>query len=154
MSAQVLLEVRIPGHWPLQRQHLLASARAEGDAVGTRGGLHRPKPAGVIRVSVVIAQAGRALFLDQRAARREQLHRAVDDLMHRRLQRLIGRRASSPPRPWTPMRRWQVRRPLHHPSLPRMLAGPVARTGRQDIAATAVERSSVARIQIGVAKVG
>ena len=39
VSAQVLLELRIPGRDALQRQHLLASAWAESDAVGTGRGL-------------------------------------------------------------------------------------------------------------------
>jgi len=41
VGAQRLLEVRIPGHRALQRQHPLPGAWAEGDAVTTRGGLQR-----------------------------------------------------------------------------------------------------------------
>jgi len=42
VGAQRLLKVRVPGHSTLHRQHLLPRARAEGDAVGTRGGMQRP----------------------------------------------------------------------------------------------------------------
>jgi hypothetical protein len=44
----MLLEVRIPGHVALYRQHLLASTRTEGDAVKARCSLQRPEHAGLI----------------------------------------------------------------------------------------------------------
>ena len=45
VGAQRLLEVCLPGHGALHRQHLLAGARAEGDAISTRRGLQRPERA-------------------------------------------------------------------------------------------------------------
>ena len=45
VSAQRLLERRLPGHGALHRQHLLTGARTESDAVGTRCGLKRPEAA-------------------------------------------------------------------------------------------------------------
>jgi hypothetical protein len=77
---------------PPQRQHLLAGARAEGDAMRTRGGLQRPEHAGVVRVGIVVSHVGRAQLFDKKAAPGEQLHRAGDDLVQQRLQRFIGRR--------------------------------------------------------------
>jgi len=43
VGAQSLLEVPVPGHGTLHRQHLLAGARAKGDAVSARRCLQRPE---------------------------------------------------------------------------------------------------------------
>ena len=43
VGAKVLLEVRLPGHGALYRQHLLASTRTEGDTVRAGRGLQRPE---------------------------------------------------------------------------------------------------------------
>ena len=48
VSAQRLREVFLPWHGTLYRQHLLAGARTERDAVGTGGSLKRPEHAGLI----------------------------------------------------------------------------------------------------------
>lgn len=90
VSAQRLVEAHLPGHCALHRQHLLAGARAEGDAVSACSRLQRAERAGLVRITVVVSHAGGALLLDQRAAPGEQLHRAGDDLVQHRLQRLIG----------------------------------------------------------------
>ena len=69
VGAKVLLEVRIPGHGALYRQHLLASTRTEGDAVSTRRSLQRPEHAGLVRITVVVGHVGRTLVFDQRPRR-------------------------------------------------------------------------------------
>ena len=38
--------------------NLLASTRAEGDAIGTRGGLQRPEYARFVRITVVVGHLG------------------------------------------------------------------------------------------------
>ena len=45
VSALRLLELRLPWHRALHRQHLLAGARTKGDAVGTGRRLKRPEAA-------------------------------------------------------------------------------------------------------------
>jgi len=85
-----LLEVSIFGHSTLQRQHLLAGARAEGDAVRTGGCLQRPEYAGLVRIAVVVGHVGLALLLDEHPPTGEQLHQSGDDLVQHRLQRLVG----------------------------------------------------------------
>ena len=40
----------------MHRRHLLAGARAEGDAVGTHCGLQRPEHAGFVRITVGFGQ--------------------------------------------------------------------------------------------------
>ena len=87
VGTQRLLEVRIPGHHALDRQHLLPSAGAEGDAVSTRGGLQRPERAGLVRITVVVGHVGRTLLFDQHPPTGEQLHHAGDDLVQHGLQR-------------------------------------------------------------------
>ena len=57
VGAQRLLEVCVPRHRTLQRQHLLAGAWAEGDALRKGGGLQRPERAGLVRVAVAIGNA-------------------------------------------------------------------------------------------------
>ncbi len=57
----------------LHRQHLLAGAWAEGDAVGARGGLQRPEHAGLVRIGVVVGLAGLALLFDEHPPTVEQL---------------------------------------------------------------------------------
>ena len=42
---------RLPGHCTLQRQHLLAGARAEGDAISAGCCLQRPEHAGFVRIT-------------------------------------------------------------------------------------------------------
>ena len=59
-GTQRLLAVHMPGHCTLQRQHLLASARAEGDAVSTGRSLQRSEYAGLVRIAVVVGHVGRA----------------------------------------------------------------------------------------------
>jgi hypothetical protein len=85
-----LLEVRVPGHHALHRQHLLSGARAQGDPVRTGRGLQRPERTGLVRIAVGIGHVGRALFFDQHPSTGEQLHHAADDLVQHRLQRLGG----------------------------------------------------------------
>ena len=46
VGAQRLIEVRIPGHDALHRQHLLPGSWAKSDAIGTRRGLQEPERAG------------------------------------------------------------------------------------------------------------
>ena len=65
VGAQPLPEVRVPGHRALNRQHLLADAQAEGDAIGTRGCLQGPEYAGLVRIAVVVGHVGLALLLDE-----------------------------------------------------------------------------------------
>ena len=74
----------------LQRQHLLPSAWAEGDAVSTRGGLQRPERAGLVRITVVVGHVGRTLLFDQHPPTAEQLHQSGDYLVQHRLQRFVG----------------------------------------------------------------
>ena len=92
VGALALLEVRLPGHCTLQRQHLLPGSWAEGDAAGTGRSLQRPKRTGFIRVAVVVGQVGRTLLFDEHPPTGEQLHPSGDDLVQHRLQRLTGRR--------------------------------------------------------------
>ena len=73
VGTQVLFEVRLPWHCALQRQQLLAGARAEGDAIRTRGGLQRPERAGFVQIAVVVSQVGRTLLFDQRTPPGQQL---------------------------------------------------------------------------------
>jgi hypothetical protein len=74
VGAQRLLELRLPGHGALHRQHLLPGARAEGDAASTRRHLQRPERAGLVRIAVVVGDVGRTfLFFDQHAPTGEQL---------------------------------------------------------------------------------
>ncbi len=73
VGAQRLLEVLLPGHDALHRQHLLPGAWAEGDAVGTRRGLQRPERAGLVRVCVVVGQVGLTFLFDQHPPTGEQL---------------------------------------------------------------------------------
>jgi len=47
----------------LHREHLLAGARAEGNAVSTRRRLQRPERAGIIRIGVGVGQIARSLLL-------------------------------------------------------------------------------------------
>ncbi len=54
VGAEVLLEVRLPRHDTLDRQHLLAGAWSEGDAVSTRRGLQWPERAGFVRIVIVV----------------------------------------------------------------------------------------------------
>ena len=75
---------------PLQRQHLLAGAWSEGDPIGARCGLQWPQHAGLVRIAVVVGHVGRTLLFDQHPLTGEQTHRAGDDLVQYRLQRLIG----------------------------------------------------------------
>jgi len=86
-----MLEVGVPGHRALHRQHLLAGAWAEGDTVGTRGCLQRPERAGLVRIAVAVSHIGLALLLDKHPPTGEQLHQSGDDFVQRRLQRLVGR---------------------------------------------------------------
>jgi len=65
VGAQRLLEVGVPGHVTLQRQHLLAGAWAKGDAVRTGGGLQRPERAGLVRIGVVVGHIGLVLLFDE-----------------------------------------------------------------------------------------
>ena len=58
VGAQRLLELRLPWHRALHRQHLLAGARTEGDAVRTRGGLKRPEYTGLVRIAVAVGHVG------------------------------------------------------------------------------------------------
>ena len=74
----------------LQRQHLLPSAWAEGDAVSTRGGLQRHERAGLVRTTVVVGHVGRTLLFDQHPPTGEQTHHAGDDLVQHRLQRFVS----------------------------------------------------------------
>ena len=93
MSAQsVCLKSVSPGHGALERQHLMAGARAKDNAIGTRCGLQRPEHAGHIgvAVAVVVGHVGRTLFFDQHPATGEQLHRAGDDFVQHRLHRFVG----------------------------------------------------------------
>ena len=57
----------------LQRQHLLAGARAEGDAVSTGRRLQRPERAGFVRIAVVVGHVSRTLLFDQHPPTGEQL---------------------------------------------------------------------------------
>ncbi|MDP1690730.1 MAG: hypothetical protein Q8L49_02005, partial [Burkholderiaceae bacterium] len=54
VGAQRLLEVLLAGHDALQRQHLLAGPRTEGDALRAGRRLQRPEHAGLIGVAVAI----------------------------------------------------------------------------------------------------
>jgi hypothetical protein len=64
----------------LHPQQLMAGAPAKGDAVRTRGCLHGPQRAVVARVALVVGHVLRVLLLDQRAAAREHLQDAADEL--------------------------------------------------------------------------
>ena len=90
VGAQVLLEVRIPGHPALHRQHLSAGPRTEGDAVSTGRRLQRPERAGFVGIAVVVRHVSRSLLLDQHPPAGEQTHQSGDDLVQHRLQRFIG----------------------------------------------------------------
>jgi hypothetical protein len=59
VGAQRLLEVRFPGQGALHSQHLLAGARAEGDAISTGRSLQRPERTGLVRIAVVVGYVGR-----------------------------------------------------------------------------------------------
>jgi len=93
VGAQRLLELRLPGHGTLHRQHLLAGARAESDAVSTRRHLQRPERAGLVRIAVVVGDVSRTFFFDQHPPAGEQLHQSGDDPVQHRLQHLVGRRS-------------------------------------------------------------
>jgi len=56
-----------------QRQHFLAGAWAEGDALRTGGGLQRPEYAGLVRIGVVVGHVGLALLFDEHPLAGEQL---------------------------------------------------------------------------------
>lgn len=63
VSAQVLLETRLPGHDTLHRQRLLAGVWSEGDAVSTRINAvwqQRGAPSGGVEVSPAMAGDGAA----------------------------------------------------------------------------------------------
>jgi hypothetical protein len=77
----------------LQRQHLLAGARAEGDAVRTRSSLQWPERAGLVGITIVVGHVRLALLFDEHPPTGEQLHRSGDDLVQHRLQRFIGWRS-------------------------------------------------------------
>ena len=72
VGAQPLLEVCVPRHCALHRQHLLAGAWAEGDAVSARGGLQRPEHAGLVRIGVAVSHIGLALLFDKHPPTGEQ----------------------------------------------------------------------------------
>jgi hypothetical protein len=91
IGAQRLVEVRMPGHRALHRQHPLAGPRAESDTAHAGGCLRWPERAGCLRVAVVVSDAGPALLLPQRAVLRRQLHRAGDGLLRRSLRQIVGR---------------------------------------------------------------
>ena len=65
------------GHWP--------SAGLQGQAA-----LQRPERARVVRLGIIVGQAGRPLRFYEHAAAGQLLHHAADDLVQHRLQRLIG----------------------------------------------------------------
>ena len=90
VGTQRLLEIGVSWHRVLHRQHLLAGARAEGDAVSARGCLQRPECAGLVRIAIVVGHVRLALLFDQHPPTGQQLHHAGDDLVQHRLQRLIG----------------------------------------------------------------
>ena len=76
LRAKLTFEARVARHGALNRQQLLAGARAEGDPIGTRGRLQRPQRARVVRV--VVGHVHRVLLLDQRAVASEHLQDAAD----------------------------------------------------------------------------
>ena len=92
IGAQGLLELRLPGHGALHRQHLLPGARAEGDAASTRRRLQRPERAGLVRIAAVVGHVGRTLLFDQHLPTGEQPHQSGDDPVQHRLQRHVARR--------------------------------------------------------------
>jgi hypothetical protein len=65
VGAQMPIEVGIPGHDALHRQHLLAGTRPEGDPISTGRCLQRPERAGFLRVAVVVGHVSRTLLFDQ-----------------------------------------------------------------------------------------
>jgi hypothetical protein len=69
VGAQGLLELRLPGHGTLHRQHLLPGAQTESDAVGTRCGLQRPERAGLVRIAVAVGHVSRTFRFDQHPQR-------------------------------------------------------------------------------------
>ena len=71
VGAQALFEARLPWYCALQRQQLLAGARAERNAVSTGRGLQRPEHAGLVRVAV--SHVGGTLLFDQYTPTGEQL---------------------------------------------------------------------------------
>jgi len=93
VGAQRLLEVRVHGHRALHHQHLLACARAEGDAISrartqtvqwtvcawrgagplARRGLQRPEHASLVRIAVVVSHAVLAMLFDEHTLAGEQL---------------------------------------------------------------------------------
>jgi hypothetical protein len=90
VGAQRLLEVRVPGHRALQRQHLLPGAWAEGDAVSAGGGLQRPEHPRLVRIGVGVGHVGLALLFDEHPLAGEQFHHPRDDFVQHRLQRFVG----------------------------------------------------------------
>ena len=90
VSAEHLLEALLPGHGALNRQHLLASTRTEGDAVSARRGLQRPERAGFVRITAVVGHEGRPPLFDQHPSTGEQTHHAGDDLVQHRLQCFVS----------------------------------------------------------------
>ena len=124
-GAQRVLEVHLPWRRALQLQHLLAGSRAEGDAVIKWRGLGRPERVGLVRIGIVVSHLGPTPLFHRYALTGEQLHHPGDDLVQRRLQRLVGRRGCL-----DEFRRAVAAAPVHavrhHPG-PRLLPGEGAR---------------------------
>ena len=76
-----------------ERQHLLPSAGAKGDAVSDGRGLQWPRAVrACLAVGIRLGQVGLPHVLDQHTPASEHLHEPGDDGLQQRVQRVVGGR--------------------------------------------------------------